>query len=103
MRPPVQPDDASVVDHLMQQRHMIGPLENLDVLVVGLRVYRRSPIEADQAPDEEMSRPQIFDKPARSWRVRPPAPSRPPHIPAPFLRPRRIRRNSPLPWVDAEG
>ena len=48
---------------------MIRRLEDLDVLVVGARVYRWSHIEADNAADEEASRPEILDKPARSWRV----------------------------------
>ena len=103
MRAPVQPDDASVVDHLVQQRHVIGPLENLDVLVVGLRVYRRSHIEADNAPDEEMSRPEIFDKPAGSGRVRRHSLSSRLYIRVPFLRERGIRRNSPVRRIDDEG
>src|SRR5438093_5126030 len=45
MRAPVDGDDASVVDHLVEKHHVSRRLEKLNILVVGTRNHGRSRIE----------------------------------------------------------
>ena len=49
MRAPVQRDDARVVDHLVEDDHVVGCLEQLHVVVVGARRHRWPRVEAEQA------------------------------------------------------
>ena len=49
MRAPVERDDAGVVDHLVEDHHGVGRLEQLHVVVVGARRHRRPAVEAQDA------------------------------------------------------
>ena len=49
MRPPVQRDDADVMDHLDENHHLSGRLHDLIVVVVGPGKHRRSRTIHDDA------------------------------------------------------
>ena len=49
MRPAVERDEPCAVDHLVEDRHVAGRLEDLDVVVVGARGHRRPGVEAEEA------------------------------------------------------
>ena len=48
MRPPVQGDDARIVDHLVENHHVFRSLEKLHVVVVGAWIHWRSGVEPDE-------------------------------------------------------
>ena len=50
MRPPVDGDDASGMDHFVVHHHVVVRLDDLDVLVVADRHHRRSGVVPEQAP-----------------------------------------------------
>src|SRR3954466_10888790 len=58
MRPAVERNDPRVVDHLVDDRHVRGVLDDLHVVVVRTGHHRRSRVEADKAPlvDREILR-----------------------------------------------
>ena len=45
MRAPVQRNDASIVDHLVENHHASRSLEKVNIIVVGRRIHWRSRVE----------------------------------------------------------
>ncbi|MQA28451.1 MAG: transposase [Luteitalea sp.] len=62
---PIERDDADVVDHLVQQHHILGGLQHLHVRVVAPAGHRWAGVEADDAAYAQTVWPYLGNPPSR--------------------------------------
>ncbi len=97
-----QPHDPGAVHHLVQKDHVLRGLEDLDVLVVRLRLHGRPRVESHEAADEQAAGAEVLHEAARRRRVVIHAGPRRRQLVDALLRRCGQRRHPAVGWIDDE-